>query len=283
MVKVFRTFLLYFLIIIILLIIFSLVDGFSKSNLSINSTIETINLYLKNKITGKETLTSTNIPASSFITQAFYRTLILLILSSIISLIIGIFTGIYKGLSKDGTKGTLLEIFMQSLPEIFTIVLFQGIIVLLHKMGIKIFGVVASKNITDLILPAIAISLVSSIYISRILAFEIRRELDKEYIRYAYARGVDEKKIFWSQVYINIEKTLLSSIKVAMSILFSSMIIAEYLFSYPGLGLNSVDLISKGDYFVAFELITLLLVIFGIFELIITVIVKGVSKWNTSL
>jgi peptide/nickel transport system permease protein len=150
-------------------------------------------------------------------------------------------------------------------------------------MGIKIFGVVASKNITDLILPAIAISLVSSIYISRILAFEIRRELDKEYIRYAYARGVDEKKIFWSQVYINIEKTLLSSIKVAMSILFSSMIIAEYLFSYPGLGLNSVDLISKGDYFVAFELITLLLVIFGIFELIITVIVKGVSKWNTSL
>lgn len=159
---------------------------------------------------------------------------ILLISSSLLfSTIVGILRGMYEGYktkkSKISSMGTLI---LFSIPDV--------LIVLLGLLGYTLIA----KNfplikdmlpINDFILPLLTLSIIPTIYISRITFITIQEELKKDYIQNAKAKGFSRKKILFYELMPAIVFKIVDTMPTIMTMLLSNMIIVEYLFNYHGI------------------------------------------------
>jgi peptide/nickel transport system permease protein len=114
------------------------------------------------------------------------------------------------------------------------------------------------------VLPLITLSLPGVVVFYRYTKENILALMDKSFICYLTANGIDEKEIYRKHIFPNILPQLISLSGVELSILLSGALITEVLYNLPGMGRLTVTAILQRDY----PLIVACTFISGLFVLI---------------
>ena len=72
--------------------------------------------------------------------------------------------------------------------------------------------------------------------------------LGEDYILTARAKGLKNRMIVWRHAFRNAMLPLVTLIALSLGYVVAGQIVVEYVFSYPGIGLATVDAINAHDY-----------------------------------
>jgi peptide/nickel transport system permease protein len=124
-------------------------------------------------------------------------------------------------------------------------------------MMILLFGVwlrwlpsSGTGTLAHLIMPSIALGLLSLATYARITRAAVVDELGKDYVRSARARGVGTQRLVRKHLLRNSLIPVISITALEISQLLAGAVIVETVFAWPGLGLLTVQSISSRDFLV---------------------------------
>ena len=185
------------------------------------------------------------------------NTIFLLGTAFIFSILIGVGLGILASkkpysLSDDIVSITSLSLY--SLPSFWLAMIF--ILVFSVNLGIfptsGIMSVRTSTNIFDriwhLILPASVITIYWLALYTRITRGSMLETLKKDYILTAWAKGCNERSIYYKHALRNALLPIVTIIGLRFRVLFTGSVVIETVFNWPGIGRLMYDAILDMDY-----------------------------------
>ena len=201
-------------------------------------------------------------PVSLLISERLPATLELVLVSAFIAIFFGVFFGVYTAINRKGFVSNLIlisSLLGVSLPTfvigILFIYLFSVILGILPSFGrgeVVNFGFWSTgfltlSGIKALILPSITLSLFQMTYIIRLVRAEMMEILQTDYIKFARARGINNKVVNNRHALKNglIPVITITGINVGTLIAFS--IITETVFQWPGMGLLFINAVQFVD------------------------------------
>jgi peptide/nickel transport system permease protein len=102
--------------------------------------------------------------------------------------------------------------------------------------------------IHNLILPALALSVIFVAFIARMTRTSVLEVLGEDYIRTARAKGQTETKVLMRHALRNAAVPIVTVIGFAFAILVGGVVVTESVFNIPGLGLLTVDAVLNRDF-----------------------------------
>jgi peptide/nickel transport system permease protein len=202
---------------------------------------------------------------ATVIGDRIWPTILLLGTSTIASAIIGLIIGIYGGW-RHGSKfdvGSLsFTLFVYAMPEFWF-----GILVLMaFAGGVGPFPAIfptggyetpgadlgAWAHVTDvlnhLFLPWMVLTIAYLGQYALIMRNSVIDVMNDDFVQTARAKGVREKQVLRHHVVPNALLPTMTLILLSLGFIFGGAITIEYVFSYPGLGLLTVQAIDAKDY-----------------------------------
>ena len=166
------------------------------------------------------------------------------------ALVVALAIGLPMGLLMAVTRGTRLSKFLmwlvlgfQSMPTFWS-----GIImILVFGVWLRWLPSSGTGTFTHLIMPSIALGLLSLATYARITRAAVLDELSKDYVRSARARGVRTGRLVWRHLLRNSLIPVISITALELSQLLAGAVIVETVFAWPGLGLLTVQSIAARD------------------------------------
>lgn len=198
-------------------------------------------------------------PVSEVIAERFYASLALMatawLMSALFGLILGSLAGMNQGKWLDrfikgycftlaSTPGFWLGLLMLML---FSVWLGWFPIGLGTPAGVLTEEVTIIDRLQHLFLPALTLSIVGVANVALHTREKLIEVLESEYIRFARAKGERGFALFWSHGLRNISLPAISLHFASFGELFGGAILAEQVFSYPGLGQAIVQAGLTGD------------------------------------
>lgn len=98
-----------------------------------------------------------------------------------------------------------------------------------------------------LILPATALALPMAVAIGRTLRSALATVLAQDHIRTARSKGLSEQRILLRHALRNASTAPLAMLGLQVGLLFANLLIVEQIFAWPGLGLYTVQALSRSD------------------------------------
>ena len=174
-------------------------------------------------------------------------TIMLTLSSIIITLLISIQLGILCALKKNSITDYIIRVCTfvgNSIPGFFV-----GLILLfVFALKLRILPVLSESGMKSIILPSVTLAIsMSSRYIRQIREV-VMEELDKDYVKGAYSRGVPQWKIIYRHVLRNILITVITLIGLSVGSLLGGSAIIENIFVWPGLGSLALNAVKARDY-----------------------------------
>ncbi len=190
-----------------------------------------------------------NIPVTEIIASRLPYTLQLAGGALFVAFVIGLPIGLILALARKYKSSNILMgvvLAAQSLPTFWS-----GILM------IMVFGVwlgwlppSGSGSFAHLIMPSIALGLLSMATYARIARSSILDELSKDYVRSARARGVPQGRLVRRHLLRNSIIPVISITALEISQLLAGAVIVETVFAWPGLGLLTVQSVVARDFVV---------------------------------
>jgi peptide/nickel transport system permease protein len=207
------------------------------------------------------------------ITQRLGVTVYLSIVSTIIVMVVGFILGMLAGFNR-GTRldraVVTLSIFGISSPAFVTGILLLYVFgVLLHWFPIFGAGHGFLDRLWHMILPAVALALSVMAVLVKITRVAVIRELDRDYVVFARARGLSRSRIVFGYVLRNALIPVITAAGVIVVALVASAIFVEVTFALPGLGSLTIEAVQKRD----IPLVQGTTVVFSFFVIIINLVV----------
>lgn len=106
----------------------------------------------------------------------------------------------------------------------------------------------ADTTFRNMILPAVTLAFAMSAKYTRQVRTAVLEEWNQDYVTGARARGIQEWKILWLNVFPNSLLPLLTMLGLSAGSLLGGTAVVEVIFSYPGLGSLAVSAITSYDY-----------------------------------
>lgn len=119
-----------------------------------------------------------------------------------------------------------------------------------------------ADTFASLVLPGVTLGLYSAALLARLLRVNVIEALRKDYVRTAKAKGVAGRTIIIKHVIRNAAIPVVTVLGLQIGQLLGGAVVTEYVFSYPGVGLLTLDAISQRDYPIvqAFVVLTALVI-----------------------
>jgi len=228
-----------------------------------------------------------NQPAISLILERLPATLELSLLALIVSLVVGIPLGLIAGL-KSGTAvdetimtGSILGF---SLPNFWQgmmlIMLFSVWLGWLPSAGRgetgQILGITTSLATLDglrhLILPATNLALFQISLVIRLTRSGVRETLPLDFIKFARAKGLTERRIVFVHVLKNILIPIITVVGVEFGSIMAFAVVTETIFSWPGIGKLLIDSIMNLDRPVVVAYLLLIVTMFILINLAVDIL-----------
>ena len=160
--------------------------------------------------------------------------------------------------------------FKMSLPS-FVIGYF---LMYVFSVQLKWVPLLAKQGGIGLILPFITIVIpVSAKFIQQFTAL-LEQELQQEYVKVLYYRGMEESKIFQRHLLKNIFPTMITIILLSFGSLMAGVVVVEIIFYWPGIGKLLMDSISSRDY----PVVQMIVVCISFLYLVVTQISDGLQN-----
>ena len=198
-------------------------------------------------------------PVAEVIGERFASSIILMMSAWILSGVIGFVLGIVAAMKKGTWLDRIIKSYCYTLAS--TPTFWMGLLVLIVfsvwlgwfpvGMGVPAGVLAEDVSIVDrikhLILPALTLSIVG---VSNVALHTRQKMIDvlaSEYILFARARGEKGFQLFWRHGLRNVALPAITLQFAAFSELFGGAVLAEQVFSYPGLGQATVEAGIRGD------------------------------------
>jgi peptide/nickel transport system permease protein len=241
--------------------------------------------FLLNAIQGEFGLSlRQGIAVSTLIAERLPATLELAVVAAIIALVVGIPMGVYAAIRRGSA---LAQVFMAisllgvSLPTfligIFLILLFSVALGVLPSFGRGevtslwgfTTGLFGGGGIKHLILPSITLAVFQLTLIMRLVRTEMLEVLRMDYIRFARARGLRQRSIYFGHALKNTLVPVITITGLQLGGLIAFAIITETVFQWPGMGLLFIQAVNFADIPVMAAYLCLISVIFVVINLIV--------------
>lgn len=201
-------------------------------------------------------------PVSELIAERMPATLELVIASSILALGFGVFLGVYTGINRTGVlsniilfvslAGVSLPTFVIGILFIYIFAVILGVLPSFGRgevvqIGFWSTGLLTASGLKALILPSLTLSLFQMTYIIRLVRAEIMEILQTDYIKFARARGISNRSIYFGHALRNslIPVVTIAGINIGTLVAFS--IITETVFQWPGMGFLFIQAVKFVD------------------------------------
>ncbi len=168
------------------------------------------------------------------------------LMSMAVSMLLGIPLGAAMARSKNkfwDKFGTVFIVLVNAVPAAVYYIYLQSY----GSLALKVSMLFDESNWVSWILPVFSMSLGSIAYYAMWLRRYMVDEMNKDYVRLARAKGVDNRKITMRHVFRNAFVPMIQYIPTSLLYTVSGSIYIESLYSIPGMGGLLVDVISKQD------------------------------------
>jgi len=162
---------------------------------------------------------------------------------------IGIPVGILLALFRDSAAAKLAAGFVlaaQSMPTFWSGIL----LILLFAVTLGWLPPSSTGGFSHLVMPSIALGLLSMATFARITRAALIEELTRDYVRTARARGVGPARLLLRHVARNAAIPIITVAALEISNLLAGAVIVETVFAWPGLGQVTVQAILARDFLV---------------------------------
>ncbi len=198
-------------------------------------------------------------PVAEVIGERFMHSIALMSTAWILSGVIGFIMGVVAAMKKDTWIDRIIKWYCFTLAS--TPTFWMGLLFLIVfavwlgwfpiGMGVPV-GMLAEEvtlmdRIKHLILPALTLSFIGVANVALHTRQKLIDVLSSEYILFARARGERGFQLFWRHGLRNIALPAITLQFASFSELFGGAVLAEQVFSYPGLGQATVEAGLRGD------------------------------------
>ncbi len=164
------------------------------------------------------------------------------LIAVLVSLPLGIYTAIHQNTWKD-TAGMIFALFGTSMPNFWLGLML--IIIFSLTLGWLPSG--GKTGFASLILPAVTVGFGLAALITRTTRSSMLDVLRQDYMTTARAKGCSEKRVIYTHGLKNALIPIITAIGLQMSLVITGSVLAETVFSWPGIGRLVYDSISKRD------------------------------------
>ncbi len=202
------------------------------------------------------------VPAIGLIWERLPATLELAFAALVLALVVGLPMGVYAGLRP---QSPLSRIFMGFSMISFSVPVFWiGLILILVfsvRLGwlpaigrgdlVEVLGIQVSfltlDGLRHLALPTLTLSLVMMAMVIRLTRAGMREVLHADYIKFARANGIPERRVVGVHVMKNILIPIVTVLGMEFGGVIAFAVVTESIFSWPGVGKMLIDAISVLD------------------------------------
>ncbi|NKN38866.1 ABC transporter permease [Agrobacterium sp. a22-2] len=166
-----------------------------------------------------------------------------LVIAILFSAVVGIAGGLAPGRWPDKVAFYISSIFI-SLPNFWL-----GIVLaLLFSVKLGWLPAIGYQGFSYTFLPAIVLAVELSPVLIRTLVSSVSAQMMEPYVAVGRVRGLGRHRIIANHVLRNASVPLLNLLGVQFSSLIGGVIIVEYIFDYPGLGLLTINAVLQRDF-----------------------------------
>ncbi len=232
------------------------------------------------------------VKVSTLIAERFPATLELALVAALLALALGIPMGVYAALR----RGSLLsQVFMTvSLLGVSLPTFLIGILLILlfavnlgwfpsfgrgeiTRIGGWTTGLLTLKGWHHITLPAITLAIFQLTLIMRLVRAEMLEVLRTDYIKFARARGLTERSIYFGHALKNTLVPVMTITGLQLGGLIAFAIITETVFQWPGMGLLFIQAVTFADIPVMAAYLCLIALIFVVINLIVDLLYFAVD------
>ncbi len=167
-----------------------------------------------------------------------------------LALILGIITALWRDKLPDITISTI-TIFAMTIPEFISATLLILIVAIWLQWlpGIVIVPTDVSffELLPNIILPVIAIAMVMTAHMARMVRSSVIQVMASDYVQMAILKGVPYWKMVFKHVLPNALLPAINVVALTIAWLLGGVVVTEVVFNYPGLGRLVIESISNRD------------------------------------
>tara|TARA_R110002051_G_scaffold83393_1_gene148013 strand:- start:351962 stop:352882 length:921 start_codon:yes stop_codon:yes gene_type:complete len=166
-----------------------------------------------------------------------------LLLALVVSLLLGIPAGLNPGKWQDKLAFFTGSTFV-SLPNFWLGI----VLILVLSIQLNLMPAIGYRNFHYTWLPAIVLAVEIIPFITRTLSVSIAEIMTKPFIAAASARGIGRKRIIYGHALRNASIPVLNLLGIQLSTLIGGVLVVEFIFDYPGLGLLTIQAVLQRDF-----------------------------------
>lgn len=194
---------------------------------------------------------------TAVIANALPKTGLLLLFAIILELTFGILFGVLAAVRPNTWIDKLISgfaVIFQSIPNYWVSLILISIVTV--KWGL--LPSIGYKGPIYAVLPAIVLSLQPTAVLIRNIRASMLGSLKQSFVKAAKARGVPWRITMFKYAFRNSLIPLLTLFGAQLSYIAGSIVVVEYVFGYPGIGLQTLNAIFRRDYFLIQGLVVLI-------------------------
>ncbi len=193
--------------------------------------------------------------------EALPGTILLATAAMIIATIFGILLGVIAEVKKDtwmDTSSIFVSVLGISAPSFFMgiVIAYLFGFVLSQYTGLHMTGSLFDTDpfagrqlqLQNLVLPAITLGIRPLAIIAQLTRGSLLDVLNQDYIRTAYAKGLDKGTVIWKHALRNALNPVITAITGWFAELLAGAFFVEYIFGWKGIGKVTVDALGKLDF-----------------------------------
>lgn len=198
-------------------------------------------------------------PVSEIISERFMSSLALMLVAWTLSGVMGFVLGVVAAMKNGTWIDRMIQWYCYTLAS--TPTFWMGLLVLIifavwlgwFPIGLGVPAGVLAEDVVfldrakHLVLPALTLSILGVANVALHTRQKLIEVLSSDYVLFAKARGEKGFSLFWRHGLRNIALPAVTLQFAAFSELFGGAILAEQVFSYPGLGKATIDAGLRGD------------------------------------
>ena len=210
-------------------------------------------------------------PVVTLLLLRLWPTLKLALMSMILMVIVSVPLGVLSAVYHDKPIDYIVRavtFFGVSIPNFWVGLL----LILVFCVQMRLLPVVSSGGtFKDMILPAVTLAVAMSAKYTRQVRTAVLEELHSDYVVGARARGVQEWKILWGNVFPNSLLPLITMLGLSVGSLLGGTSVVEVIFSYPGMGNLAVSAITSYDYYLIQGYVLWVAIIYMLINLLVDI------------
>ncbi|MBY0123162.1 ABC transporter permease [Bacillus sp. S/N-304-OC-R1] len=205
--------------------------------------------YIANAVQGD---LGTSIRTNRDVTKEIFETRFgITVQLAVIGTALAVIGGLIAGIVSATRKGSFLDLILMLIALIgFSMPNFLLGILLIYLFAVKIgwLPVVGWGSFEHIILPVITLGTVGAAIIARMTRSSMLEVIDQDYIRTAYAKGVNDRLVIYKHALRNALVPVVTVVGLQFGSLLGGAVITETVFAINGLGRLIVDSIRAHDF-----------------------------------